>query len=55
MIKETYTHEVLQKLTKIFGVHSYGSIDENRKAIGNAMKKSAITESKLSKMVDQAF
>ena len=55
MIKETYTHEVLKKLTKMFGVHTCDSAEENKAAIRDAMKKSATPESKLSQMVDQAY
>ena len=55
MIKEAYTQEVLKKLTKMFGVHTCDSIAENRAAISDAVKKSAISGSKLSKMIDQAF
>ena len=55
MIKETYTHEVLKKLTKMLGVHTYDSAEENRIAIVHAIKKSATPERKLSQMVDQAF
>ena len=39
----------------MFGVHTCDSIAENRAAISDAVKKSAISGSKLSKMIDQAF
>ena len=55
MIKETYTLEVLKKLTKMFGVRTYDSIVENRVAVSDAMRRSATSASKLSQMVDQAF
>ena len=55
MIKQTYTQEVLKKLTKMFGVRTYDSVEENKAAISDVVKKSATSGSQLSKMVDQAF
>ena len=55
MINQKYTLVVLQKLTQMLGVRTYDSADANRAAIMTAVKKSATSNEKLCKMVDQAF
>ena len=41
MSKEKQTLAVLKKLTAMFGVHTYDSIEANREAIMDAAKQSA--------------